>query len=171
MGSSAARGSIVQALDAYPSIEPFTHEPQEKYDVPPSDEELSRFGQRMRVSILDYPDREQVAGMIEAYNVDAMRRFRSGHNRVVALYVTTQQRIGEWTGGISDVSFLKSIPDQTVEGRIDGCVLSPPRTVDFYVIHATCRIYLQQVRPKGVDKNLANHHAFGTRPYFLHLSA
>ena len=79
-GSSAARGSIIQALDAYLSIEPFTHEPQEKYDVPPSDgskmavlakmrlylpedhrailEELSRFGQRMRVSILDHPDRE-----------------------------------------------------------------------------------------------------------------
>ena len=79
---------------------------------------------------------------MEAYNIDAMRRFRSGHIRVVALYVTTQQRMGERTGGISGVSFLKSIPDQTVEGRMDGCVLSPPRTVDFYVIHATCRVYL-----------------------------
>jgi len=146
MGSSAAQSSIVQALDAFLGIEPLTHKPQEKYDVQPSDgskmaflsrmrlylpadhraflEELNRFGQQMRTFILDHPDREQVAETVEAYNrvIDAMRNFRSGHIRVVALYVTTQQRKGEksgGTGGTSGVPFLKSIRDQTIKGKME----------------------------------------------------
>ena len=146
MGSSAAQSSIIQALDAFLGIEPLTHRPQEKYDVQPSDgskmaflarmrlylpvdhraflEELSRFGQQMRTFIFEHPDWEQAAETMEAYNrvIDAMRRFRSGHIRVVALYVTTQQRKGEksaGTGGTSGVPFLKSIRDQTVKGRME----------------------------------------------------
>ena len=144
MGSSAAQSSIIQAMDAFLGIEPLTHKPQ-KYDVQPSDgskmaylarmrfylpadhraflEQLGRFGQQMRAFILDHPDREQAAETAEAYNrvIEAMRRFRSGHIRVVALYVTAQQREGgksSGTGGTSGVSFLKSVRDQTVKGRI-----------------------------------------------------
>ena len=125
-------------------IEPLTHKPQEKYDVQPSDgskmaflarmrlylpadhraflEELNRFGQQMRKFILEHPDRKQAAETMEAYNrvIDAMRGFRSGHIRIVALYVTTQRR-GEkssGTGGTSGVTFLKSIRDQTMKGRM-----------------------------------------------------
>jgi len=146
MGSSAAQSSIIQALDAFLGIEPLTHKPQEKYDVQPSNgskmaflarmrlylpadhraflEELSQFGQQMRAFILDHLDRAQAAETMEAYNrvIDAMRRFRSGHIRVVALYVTAQQRKGErsgGTGGTSGVPFLKSIRDQTVKGRME----------------------------------------------------
>jgi len=146
MGSSAAQSSIIQALDAFLGIEPLTHKPQERYDVKPSDgskmaflarmrlylpadhraflEELGRFGQQMRSFILNHPDREQATGTTEAYNrvIDAMQKFRSGHIRIVALYVTTQQRKGEksgGTGGTSGVQFLKSIRDQTVQGRME----------------------------------------------------
>jgi indoleamine 2,3-dioxygenase len=146
MGSSAAQSSIIQALDAFLGIEPLTHKPQEKYDVQPSDgskmaflarmrlylpadhraflEELNRFGQQMRKFILDHPDREQAAETMEEYNrvIDAMRKFRSGHIRVVALYVTTQQKGGEksgGTGGTSGVPFLKSIRDQTIKGKME----------------------------------------------------
>ena len=146
MGSSAAQSSIVQALDAFLGIEPLTHKPQEKYDVQSSDgskmaflarmrlylpadhrtflEELNRFGQQMRAFILDHPDREQATETMEAYNrvIDAMQKFRSGHIRIVALYVTAQQRKGErsdGTGGTSGVPFLKSIRDQTVRGRME----------------------------------------------------
>ena len=99
-GSSAAQSSIIQALDALLGIEPLSHKPQDKYDVQPSDrskmaflvrmrlyipadhraflEDLSRFGQCMRVSILDHPDRKQAVGTMEAYNrvIDTMRKFR-----------------------------------------------------------------------------------------------
>ena len=146
MGSSAAQSSIIQALDAFLGIEPLTHKPQEKYDVQPFDgpkmaflarmrlylpadhrtflEELSRFGEQMRAFILNHPDRKQVTETMGAYNrvIDAMRRFRNGHIRVVALYVTAQQRNGEksgGTGGTSGVPFLKSIRDQTVKGRME----------------------------------------------------
>ena len=146
MGSSAAQSSIIQALDAFLGIEPFTHKPQEKYDVQPSDgskmaflarmrlylpadhrtfiEELNQFGQQMRTFILDHPDREQAAETMEAYNrvIDAMRKFRSGHIRIVALYITTQQRKGEksdGTGGTSGVPFLKSIRNQTIKGKME----------------------------------------------------
>ena len=146
MGSSAAQSSIVQALDAFLGIEPLTHKPQEKYDVQPSDgskmaflarmrlylpadhraflEELNRFGQQMRTFILDHPDRELSAETMEAYNrvIGAMQKFRSGHIRIVALYVTTQQRKGEkseGTGGTSGVQFLKSIRDQTIKGKLE----------------------------------------------------
>ena len=145
MGSSAAQSSIIQALDAFLGIEPLTHKSQERYDVQLSDgskmaflarmrlylpadhrtflEGLSRFGQRMRAFILDHPDWDQAAETMSAYNrvIDAMRRFRSGHIRVVALYVTVQQKNGEkfgGTGGTSGVPFLKSIRDQTVKGRM-----------------------------------------------------
>ena len=146
MGSSAAQSSIIQALDAFMGIEPLTHKPQEKYDVQPSNgskmaflarmrlylpadhraflEELNRFGQQMRTFILDHPDRELSAGTMEAYNraIDAMQKFRSGHIRIVALYVTTQRRKGEksdGTGGTSGVPFLKSIRDQTIKGKME----------------------------------------------------
>jgi indoleamine 2,3-dioxygenase len=146
MGSSAAQSSIIQALDAFLGIEPLTHKPQEKYDVQPSDgskmaflarmrlylpadhrnflEELNRFGQQMRTFILDHPDRELAAETMEAYNraIDAMQKFRSGHIRIVALYVTVQQRKGEkseGTGGTSGVQFLKSIRDQTIKGKME----------------------------------------------------
>ena len=145
MGSSAAQSSIVQALDAFMGIEPLTHKPQEKYDVRPSDgskmaflarmrlylpadhrafiEELNRFGQQMRTFILDHPDRERAAQTMEAYNgvIEAMQKFRSGHIRIVALYVTAQQGKGEkskGTGGTSGVQFLKSIRNQTIKGRM-----------------------------------------------------
>ena len=146
MGSSAAQSSIVQALDAFLGIEPLTHKPQEKYDVQPSDgskmaflarmrlylpadhraflEELSQFGREMRSFILNHPDRELAAEAMEAYNrvIDAMREFRSGHIRIVALYVTAQQQRGEkpgGTGGTSGVPFLRSIRDQTVKGKME----------------------------------------------------
>jgi tryptophan 2,3-dioxygenase len=94
-------------------------------------EELSRFGQQMRAFILDHPDREQAAETMEAYNkvIDAMGKFRSGHIRVVALYLTTQQRKGEkssGTGGTSGVQFLKIIRDQTIKGRMERSALSSP---------------------------------------------
>jgi len=146
MGSSAAQSSIIQALDAFMGIEPLTHKPQEKYDVQPSDgskmaflarmrlylpadhraflEELNRFGQQMRTFILDHPDRELSVKTMEAYNraIDAMQKFRSGHIRIVALYVTAQQRKGEksdGTGGTSGVPFLKCIRDQTIKGKME----------------------------------------------------
>ena len=146
MGSSAAQSSIIQAVDAFLGIEPLTHKPQEKYDARPSDgskmaylarmrlylpadhraflEELNRFGQQMRSFILDHPDRELAAETMEAYNrvIEAMQQFRSGHIRIVALYVTAQQRRGEksgGTGGTSGVQFLKSIRDQTIKGKMD----------------------------------------------------
>ncbi|KAF9647883.1 Indoleamine 2,3-dioxygenase [Thelephora ganbajun] len=145
MGSSAAQSSIIQALDAFLGIEPLTHK-QGKYDVQPSDgsrmaflarmrlylpadhraflNELNRFGQQIREFILDNPDREQAAETMEAYNrvIDAMRKFRSGHIRTVALYVTTQQGKGGksgGTGGTSGIPFLKSIRDQTIKGRME----------------------------------------------------
>ena len=146
MGSSAAQSSIIQALDAFLGIEPLTHKPQEKYDVQPSDgskmaflsrmrlylpadhrgflEALNRFGQQMRAFILNHPDREQAAETMEAYNrvIDAMQKFRSGHIRIVALYVTAQRRKGEksdGTGGTSGVPFLKSIRNQTIKGKME----------------------------------------------------
>ena len=146
MGSSAAQSSIIQALDAFMGIEPLTHKPQEKYDAQPSNgskmaflarmrlylpadhrafiEELNRFGQQMRTFILDHPDRERAAQTTEAYNrvIEAIKKFRSGHIRIVALYVTAQQRKGEkskGTGGTSGVQFLKSIRDQTIKGRME----------------------------------------------------
>ena len=59
--------------------------------------ELNRFGQQMRTSILGHPDQRQAAETMKAYNrvIDAVQKFRSGHVRVVALYITTQQRKGE----------------------------------------------------------------------------
>lgn len=146
MGSSAAQSSIVQALDAFLGIEPLTHKLQEKFDIVPSDgskmaflarmrlylpadhrsflEELNLFGQKMREFILGHPDRELVAETVEAYNkaIEALQEFRSGHIRLVALYVTAQQRIGErsgGTGGTSGVQFLKSIRDLTIKGKMD----------------------------------------------------
>lgn len=146
MGSSAAQSSIVQALDAFLGIEPLTHKPQEKYDVKPSDgsrmaflarmrlylpadhrvflEELSRFGQQMRDLIIGHPDRELATETMKAYNgvIEAMRKFRCGHIRIVALYVTTQRKAGEnsdGTGGTSGVPFLKSIRDQTIMGKME----------------------------------------------------
>ena len=146
MGSSASQSSSIQALDAFMGIEPLTHKPQEKYDVQPSDgskmaylarmrlylpadhraflEELNRFGQQMRTFILNHPDRELVAETVEVYNrvIDAMQKFRSGHIRIVALYITAQQRRGEksdGTGGTSGVLFLKSIRDQTIKGKME----------------------------------------------------
>jgi len=146
MGSSAAQSTTIQALDAFLGIEPLTHKPQEKYDVQPSDgskmaflarmrlylpadhraflTELNQFGQQMRTFVLSHPDRKQVAETMKAYNrvIDAVQRFRSGHIRVVALYVTTQQKKGEksgGTGGTSGVQFLKSIRDQTLKGRME----------------------------------------------------
>lgn len=146
MGSSAAQSSIIQALDAFLGIEPLTHKPQEKFDVQPSDgskmaflarmrlylpadhraflEELNPFGQQMRSFILDHPDRELAARTMEAYNgvIEGMRKFRSGHIRVVALYVSAQLKRGEksdGTGGTGGVQFLKSIRDQTIKGRMN----------------------------------------------------
>ena len=146
MGSSAAQSTTIQALDAFLGIEPLTHKPQEKYDVQPSDgskmaflarmrlylpadhraflAELNRFGQQMRTFILGHPDRKKAAETITAYNrvIGAVQKFRSGHIRVVALYVTAQQRKGEksgGTGGTSGMQFLKSIRDQTVKGRME----------------------------------------------------
>lgn len=145
MGSSAAQSSIVQALDAFLGIEPLTHKPQEKFDVVPSDGskmaflarmrlylpadhrsflgELSLFGQKMRGFILGHPDGELVAETVKAYNkvIEALQEFRSGHIRLVALYITTQQRIGEkseGTGGTSGVQFLKNIRDLTIKGKM-----------------------------------------------------
>lgn len=146
MGSSAAQSSIIQALDAFLGIEPLTHKPQEKYDIQPSDgskmaflarmrlylpadhraflQELNRFGRQMRTFILDHPDRELATETMEAYNkvIDAMQKFRSGHIRIVGLYITAQKKKGEnsdGTGGTSGVPFLKSIRDQTIKGRME----------------------------------------------------
>jgi hypothetical protein len=57
----------------------------------------------MRAFILDHPDREQAAETMEAYNkvIDAMGKFRSGHIRVAALYLTTQQRKGDKSVGLA----------------------------------------------------------------------
>ena len=145
-GSSAAQSSTIQALDAFLGIEPLTHKPQEKYDVQPSDgskmaflarmrlylpadhraflEELSQFGEQMKNFILDHPDRELAGETMKAYNrvIEAMGRFRSGHIRTVALYITAQQKKGEkssGTGGTSGVRFLKSIRDQTIKGKMN----------------------------------------------------
>lgn len=146
MGSSASQSSIIQALDAFLGIEPLTHKPQEKYDVQPSDgskmaylarmrlylpadhrsflEELNQFGQRMRNFILDHSHLELVTETTKAYNrvIKAMQEFRTGHIRIVALYVTTQQGGGEksdGTGGTSGVTFLKHIRDQTIKGKME----------------------------------------------------
>ena len=146
MGSSAAQSSIIQALDAFLGIEPLTHEPQEKYDVQPSDgpkmaflarmrlylpadhraflEELNRFGRQMRGLILSHPDRKLATEAMKAYNraIEAMRQFRNTHIQIVARYVTAEQKGGEkssGTGGTSGVQFLKSIRDQTIKGKME----------------------------------------------------
>lgn len=161
MGSSAAQSSIIQALDAFLGIEPLTHKPQEKYDVQPSDgskmaflarmrlylpadhrtflEELSRFGQRMRSFILGHPDRELARETMEAYNsvIEEMGEFRSGHIRIVALYITAQKREGEksdGTGGTSGVEFLKSIRDHTIQGKMERRISSLPRILYWSLI-------------------------------------
>ena len=145
MGASAAQSSIIQALDAFLGIEPLTHKPHERFDVQSSDgskmaflarmrlylpadhraflEELDLFGRQMRSFILDHPDREPAGRTLEAYNrvIEALQKFRSGHIRIVALYVSAQQRKGEnsnGTGGTSGVQFLKSIRDQTIKGKM-----------------------------------------------------
>lgn len=145
MGSSAAQSSIIQALDAFLGIEPLTHKPQEKYDVHPADgprmaflkrmrlylpaahrvflEELNEFGQRMRDFILYHPHWKLASVTAKAYDrvIEAMRNFRSGHIRIVALYITAQTRRDEkssGTGGTSGVQFLKCIRDQTIRGKL-----------------------------------------------------